>query len=37
MVLFKSVIFIEEVNDDDFGGEEIVVCIIEEKDIYFYF
>ena len=28
----KSVISIEEVNDDDFGGEETAACIIEEKD-----
>ena len=30
----KSVISIEEVNDDDFGGEETVACIIEENDTH---
>ena len=30
----KSVISIEEVNDDDFGGEETAACIIEEKDTH---
>ena len=30
----KSVISIEEVNDDDFSGEETTACIVEEEDIH---
>lgn len=30
----KSVISIEEVNDDDLSGEETTACIVEEEDIH---
>ena len=30
----KSVISIEEVNDDDLGGEETAACVVEEEDTH---